>query len=556
MDLRGRFVLGVELLTGLSIGAAAAAAAVALIITILIGEDLRTEAGHMAMATALTMAANLDMEDMQGSFEETAVPLVQGGSAAAVALFDSTGSALFILTSPGLEVDAGPDDWYRSPVTGGEHSVGVVPAVTPFGKLRSALLTGLAALTICLAVLAVITPKYLAGTVLTPLRGILVEADRFSGGKGSTAEAAGASFHRLIELLHERESQLDDLRREAETRADIVEKRSAAILSGLGSAVLALGGDGTITLFNPLAGQLFSLSGPDTGDPFPWERTEAGRALKPVLMNLGLTGGTAGEFQLTDGEDGTQRMFGVSESRSPSGEVVVLVTDVTRIGDLERRIAEQDSMADIGAASAGISHEMGNTLCALSGFVDLLARGHSDERTLRILQEVREEVESAQALIGSFASLSASPEPVDSTLSDSDVLQICKDVCNDREGCEVSLKGPRFTVCADAKLLESCVRNLVRNAIEADGTTRVDVTLDSVAGQMRLEVADDGPGLDMDPEEIFRPFRSTKDRDQGNMGLGLPVSRRIIRSMGGELRTAEGTGRGALFIITLPLVQR
>ncbi len=553
--MRGKFVFGVELLTGLSIGAAAAAAAVALIISILIASDLNTETDHMATATAQALAAAITLDDASRTFESAASPLIQGGSVAAAALFDSSGTTLALVSSPGQDIESNPEDWYRSPIRGGSYSIGIMSSDPPLGAIRSFLQTGLAALTFCLALLAVITPRYLARTVLTPLRGILVEAERFSGGEGSTPEAAGASFHRLIELLHERDDQLDELRRIAETRADIVEKRSAAILSGLGSAVLALDGNGSVTLFNPLAGQLFSLNESDIGCPFVWELTDAGKALKPVLMNLGMTGGTDGEFQLTDSREGTQRMFGVSESRSPSGEIVILITDVTRIGDLERRIAEQDSMADIGAASAGISHEMGNTLCALSGFVDLLARGHSDERTLRILQEVREEVESAQALIHSFASLSTSPEPDESTLTDSEVQDLCREICAGKAGCEVTLKGSRFTVSADRKLLESCVSNLVRNAIEAQGTSKVDITIGSTAGNMRIEVSDDGPGLDMDPEEIFRPFRSTKDRNEGNMGLGLPVSRRIIRSMGGELRAAaDNDGGGALFIITLPLL--
>jgi two-component system C4-dicarboxylate transport sensor histidine kinase DctB len=57
----------------------------------------------------------------------------------------------------------------------------------------------------------------------------------------------------------------------------------------------------------------------------------------------------------------------------------------------------------------------------------------------------------------------------------------------------------------------------------------------------------------MDSEELFRPFRSTKDRSSGNMGLGLPVSRRIVRAMGGEITGRNGSEGGAVFEIILPL---
>jgi signal transduction histidine kinase len=78
----------------------------------------------------------------------------------------------------------------------------------------------------------------------------------------------------------------------------------------------------------------------------------------------------------------------------------------------------------------------------------------------------------------------------------------------------------------------------------------------SSGGLMSIEVADTGPGLSLDPEEVFRPFRTTKDRSGGNMGLGLPVSRRIIRAMGGELRAQNNESGGALFTIVLPLEGR
>ena len=75
---------------------------------------------------------------------------------------------------------------------------------------------------------------------------------------------------------------------------------------------------------------------------------------------------------------------------------------------------------------------------------------------------------------------------------------------------------------------------------------------DSLGGDPGFELRE-ADVLSLDPEEIFRPFRTTKDRSGGNMGLGLPVSRRIIRSMGGELRAQNRPEGGALFTLTLPL---
>jgi signal transduction histidine kinase len=552
---RRRFVVGVELLTGLAIGASAAAAAVTMIISVLVVVDLSTESRSMTMAAAQIAVDGLPPGREMEHFERAVTPLLVSGMISSAVLIDSTDSAVDSIAArrPGRQEDGDAGNWIEAGSPEGRYGIRVAAVDPPVSAVQKGLLSGLAALVACLAILAVFTPRYLRRTVLDPLRRILVEADRFRSGDGSTAEAAGASFHRLIELLHEREGQLEDLRKDAEQRAELVEKRSAAMLSVLGSAVLALDGEGRLTQFNPVAGALFLLGGEDLGTDFPWARSTTGRSLKPVLMRMGESGERVAEFQAPSGEP-QGRMYGVSESRSPAGETVVLVTDVTRIGELERKIAEKDSMADIGAASGGISHEMGNTLCALSGYVDLLARGHSDERTRKILEDVRKEVASARELIASFASLASSPDPVASRLPDAEVIRMCSEACQlDPSRCSVSSNGPRFTVLADRKLLETCVRNLVRNALEADPSLKVEVSVSSSGGVMSIEVADTGPGLSLDPEEVFRPFRTTKDRSGGNMGLGLPVSRRIIRAMGGELRAQNIESGGALFTIVLPL---
>jgi len=554
--LAKKFILGVELLTGLAIGAAAAAAAVSFMIVFLVDKDIENESAHMATVTAHAICNTIDTPGSTGRFSSITNPLVRSGSLEAAVILDPQGN---VIASEGLSSDEAPvpgegDGWYYSQCMETGYLVGIMPSQSSMSAIYRALLLGLATLTAALLVLAFFTPRYLARTVISPLRDILTEADRFTIGGGTDPEAAGASFHRLVELLHIRDQQLNELRKRAEQRADRVEKRSATILSVLGSAVFSIDGKGNLLLYNDQSGDMFELTHSDTGKEFPWERTESGRHLKPILLSLGKDGNTSAEFQISDEETQLDRMFSVVISRSRAEEIAVLVTDVTRISELERKIADQSAMADIGAASAGISHEMGNTLCALSGFVDLLARGHSDERTLNIISEVRREVDSAQDLINSFGSFAQSPEPVSSTLSRSDVSALCREASKiDEERCSISISEDDFSINADSKLLSSCICNIVRNAVEADTTSLIEISLRIAGANLLISVSDNGPGLSIGQDRIFRPFMTTKNRSTGNMGLGLSVSRRIIRSMGGELSAADSEEGGALFTIQLPL---
>jgi signal transduction histidine kinase len=93
--------------------------------------------------------------------------------------------------------------------------------------------------------------------------------------------------------------------------------------------------------------------------------------------------------------------------------------------------------------------------------------------------------------------------------------------------------------------------NLVINALEAlNGRGSILLSLSFTNGEARIEVRDDGPGLsEKDPEALFDPFYSTKER---GTGLGLAIARRIARAHGGELRAETLPGAGVCFTLTLP----
>jgi len=554
--LSKKFIIGVELLTGLVIGAAAAAVAVSVMIVFLVDKDLAVEKGHMATVTAYAISNSIDASNASVRFERIAGPLVQSGSLEAAVILDSSGN---MIAGAGISSDEMPitedsNEWYFVQQPRSDLLVGVRSGNSAISIIHRTLLIGLVALASALAVLAFFTPRYLVRTVIQPLREILVEADLFSSGSGVDPEAAGASFHRLVELLHERELQLNELRKKAEQRAEKVERRSGAILSVLGSAVFAIDVTGSLSLFNRQSKELFKLSENDIMKEFPWERTPAGRKLEPVLLSMKKTGNTSSELQIRDDAAETDKMYSVEISRSRADEIAVLVTDVTRISELEKRIADETAMADIGAASAGISHEMGNTLCALSGFVDLLARGHSDERTLNILSEVKREVDSAQDRINSLGNFARSPEPVSSILRRDDIVSICSEASRlDKARCSVKTSIDDLSINADRMLLTSCICNIVKNAIDADLLSTIEISIRRNDTNLIISVADTGPGLSIAREDVFRPFMTTKDRNSGNMGLGLSLSRRIIRSMGGELSGGNRTEGGAMFTILLPL---
>jgi signal transduction histidine kinase len=125
---------------------------------------------------------------------------------------------------------------------------------------------------------------------------------------------------------------------------------------------------------------------------------------------------------------------------------------------------------------------------------------------------------------------------------------------------------------ADAGAVEQILFNLVDNAckyaacknaahkgLPAEESRTLDLAVDRVNGSVRLRVRDHGPGVpERERKRLFQPFRKSA-HDAANsapgVGLGLALSRRLARDMGGELSLENGAAGGACFVLTLRAVE-
>ncbi len=523
-----RFIMGIEGLTGLVTGASALVAFVSALVLWLVVSDARSTIESSAYSRAEYIASALGSRPTQNTLEAMVRSTVPGGGVRAVAV--SSGDGFFAAYPPlsPSELDSGNTIVYTSPAGVRVTLLMELPPVLAQGGNIVLLLSLFA---VFLTVVAILVPSYLRRMVLDPLRNILGQADRIEKGSGSSPKAADASFRKLVDLLAKKDSQLKNMREDALKRARTAESRSGAVLEAMGSGVVVLDPDGRPTLWN---GQAESILGPmeDTG-------------------KVSIPGGRDEWDSESNGRNYRYRV-----TSSPTGERVVLITDVTSALAMERKLTEESALADLGALSGGVAHEIGNALCALQGFMELLGRGGGHSRTSEILREAELELVSARKIVDSFRSLSQN-STIESSISIDEAADSIAGICL---GHSVPLRrsegfSTHGRIPGGHVLLGRILDNVLTNALRYCSPPEVSVLLDSGVSPrcLRITVEDRGPGLPEDPEIVFRPMYTTEEKN-GGMGLGLTITRRLVRAMGGTVTASGGERGGAVFTIVIPAI--
>jgi signal transduction histidine kinase len=214
---------------------------------------------------------------------------------------------------------------------------------------------------------------------------------------------------------------------------------------------------------------------------------------------------------------------------------------------------------------AMVNHELRNALAAVIGWAEMLVRRKDPATVPRAAFEVLDSAEQAARLINDLLDLSRLDEDrLRPVMQEVDVVPVAQRsiarVTPDarRKGIEfvVDVQGPRAVARTDVNRLEQILTNLLHNATRhapQGSTVRIDAR--AVEGRVTLEVLDAGAGVpDGDLESIFDIYLTTAEDGRG-LGLGLPLSRRLARLLGGELRAVAHRG-GGRFLLELPTGER
>ncbi len=233
---------------------------------------------------------------------------------------------------------------------------------------------------------------------------------------------------------------------------------------------------------------------------------------------------------------------------------------------------ELQRLADLKTAFVStVSHELRTPLTAIKNAVSLLGRSPKltgDGREGRFIEIIQTNTERQLAIIGDLLDLSkieAGKFPVEcSTVEIGPLIEgllSSYEALSNNNGLELVLdiENGLPPVWVDAQRVEQVITNLLSNALKfsPSGTeVFVRAALRS-SDEVEITVRDEGIGLaEEDREKIFEPFYQVGDAVTGKTkgtGLGLPISRDLVRAHGGDLWVESTLGVGSTFALTLPV---
>ena len=210
-----------------------------------------------------------------------------------------------------------------------------------------------------------------------------------------------------------------------------------------------------------------------------------------------------------------------------------------------------------------VNHELRNALSAVYGWSEMLVRKRDPATVPRAAFEVLDSAQYAIGLINDLLDLSRLDEDrLKPVIRRVEPVSIARHAMG-RVTPAANLKqvtlnlnaSPGLPNCeTDASRVEQILVNLLSNAIKhAPERSSVTLSITAMKARVVFGVDDEGPGVaPSEVEQIFDIYVTKADEEVQGLGLGLPLSRRLARLLGGELRAVAHPGKGGCFILEVP----
>jgi PAS domain S-box-containing protein len=359
----------------------------------------------------------------------------------------------------------------------------------------------------------------------------------------------------------ERAIQLRRLDREVERQRDALE-RHARVLEHVDDGVFLVDEAGAIRHWNPAAHAITGLHEDDVLDKQAEDALPGWETIGSLIPVAEVPGpGSRGARTVPLELDGRELWLSISGVKFGDGIVYAF-----------RNLTEERALDELkGEFVATVSHELRTPLAAIYGSAQTLRRKDlelDDERRESLLDVIADESERLTRIASDILlantldsdRLRLERETVDLGGLTREVVDEMRISFAERDDIAIKFSSPQLhtPVAGDADKLRQILMNLIENAVKysPDGGC-VEVGLEARDNRVRVVVRDEGIGIPPGEEQrIFGKFYRVDpqlSRGVGGTGLGLYISRELVRRMQGRVSVAPHEGKGSTFCVDLPL---
>jgi PAS domain S-box-containing protein len=236
--------------------------------------------------------------------------------------------------------------------------------------------------------------------------------------------------------------------------------------------------------------------------------------------------------------------------------------DITERRQMQEQLVITDRLASVGELAAGIAHELNNPLTGVIGFSQLLLDKEMPDDIKQDVKVVNSEARRASQVVKNLLTFARKHAAAKEQVSINDIINKVLEL----RAYEQNLENIKVRARLDPELpetmadyfqLQQVFLNIVINAEyfmkEAHHGGELTITTEKVGNKVRASFADDGPGIAKGNQgHLFDPFFTTKEVGKGT-GLGLSICHGIVAEHGGRIYVESELGKGATFIVELPI---
>jgi len=253
---------------------------------------------------------------------------------------------------------------------------------------------------------------------------------------------------------------------------------------------------------------------------------------------------------------------GPKEMRTLSQTFNEMLSGLRSKRNLEELLQRAERSAVVGRLASGIAHEIRNPLNFINLSIDHLRASFAPKEEssraqyIHMLTTIKDELARLNRLVTDFLGYGRPAKLKIREVDARSLIEEVRDLVNtqaEQQGVAVNIEQNGHgdaKLHGDPELIKTCFSNLMINAIQAmpsGGALNVSLRPDN--GFLEIKFADTGVGImPEDLGQIFEPYYSTKDT---GIGLGLPLTKKIIEEHGGKINVESGLGRGTTFTVTL-----